>query len=113
VKNSDVKAAREQPAYDPFFKIQPIIDALITQFQGVCTPDELLTTEEAVCPFQGHIFHVCIKRKPYKCGIKVLKLYEAKCIYVCNVEIYTRAHPTSSEHNTVFTIGDWLYDEMK
>jgi hypothetical protein len=72
LNNNNAKAARGQPDYDPLFKIWPIIDTLVTKFQHIYTPVEQLTIDEALCPFRGHIFfHVYIKGKPYKYGIKM------------------------------------------
>ena len=77
--NNDAKAARGQPGYDPLFKIRPVIDTLMTKLQDVYTPEEQLTFDEAICPFRGRIFfHVYIKGKPHKYGIKMFELCEAK-----------------------------------
>jgi hypothetical protein len=60
------EAARGEPHYDPLFKIWPVIDTLITQFQDVYSPEEELTVDEAICPFWGRIFfRVYIKGKPH------------------------------------------------
>jgi hypothetical protein len=40
LNNNDAKAVRAQPSYDPLFKIQPIIDTLVTKFQYAYTTDE-------------------------------------------------------------------------
>jgi len=112
--NSDAKAARGQPGYDPLFKIQPVIDTLITKFQDVYTPEEQLTINEAICPFQGPIcFCVYIKGKPHKYGIQMFELCEAKrgCVY--SLDICTGAHPNNSEHNTAFSVVDRLCDKIK
>jgi hypothetical protein len=109
LKNNDAKAAREQPGYDPLFKIQPVIDTLITKFQDVYTPEEQLTIDEAICPFRGCIFcRVYIKGKPHKYGIKMFELCEAKSGYVYNLDVYTGAHPTNSEYNMVFSVVNRL-----
>jgi hypothetical protein len=42
LNNSDPKAVRGQPGYDPLFKIQPVIDTLVTKFQDIYTPEEQL-----------------------------------------------------------------------
>ena len=114
LNNNDGKAARGQPGYDPLFKIRPIIDTLVTKFQDVYTPEEQLTIDEAICPFRGRIFfRVYIKGKPHKYGIKMFELCEAKSGYVYNLEVYTGAHPTKSEHNTAFSVVDRLCDKIK
>jgi len=114
LNNNDAKAARGQPGYNSLFKIRPVTDTLITKFQDVYTPEEQLTIDEAICPFRGRIFfHVYIKGKPHKYGIKLFELCEAKSGYVYNMDVYTGAHPTNSEHNTVFSVVDRLCNKIK
>ena len=114
LNNNDAKAARGQPAYDPLFKIRPVIDTLITKFQDVYTPEEQMTIDEAICPFRGRIcFRVYIKGKPHKYGIKIFELCEARSGYVYDLEVYTGAHPTNSEHNTALSVVDRLCDKIK
>jgi hypothetical protein len=75
-----------------------------------------VTIDEAICPFRGRIFfHVYIKGKPHKYGMKIFELSEAKSGYVHDLEVYTAAHPTNSEHtsNTVFSVVDRLWDKVK
>jgi hypothetical protein len=43
-------------------------------------------------------FHVYMKLKPLKCGMKI---YEAKTTYVNNLQVYAGAHPTDQEHSSV------------
>jgi hypothetical protein len=67
LNNNDAKAPRGEPDYDLLFKIWPVTDTLITQFQNVFTPEEQPTIDEAICPFQGHmLFHVYIKGQTHK-----------------------------------------------
>jgi len=114
LNNNDAKAAIGQPDYDPILKIWPVIDTLNTKFQDIYTPEEQLTTDEAICPFQGCIsFHVYIKGKPHKYGIKMFECCEAKSGYVYNLEVYNGAYPTNSENNTVFSVVDRLCDKIK
>jgi len=56
---------------------------------------------------------VYIKGKPHKYGIKIFELCEAKNGYVYNLDVYTGAHPTNSEHNTAFSVVDRLCDKIK
>jgi len=114
LNNNDAKAAMGQPGYDPLFRIRPGIDALITKFQDVYTPEEQLTIDEAICPFRGRIFfRVYIKRKPHKCGIKMFELCESKSGYVYSLDVCAGAHPTNSEYNTAFSVDDRLCDKTK
>ena len=69
---------------------------------------------KAICPFRRRIFFcVYIKGKPHKYGIKIFELCEAKRSYIYNLEVYTRAHPTNSEHNMAFSVVDRLCDKIK
>jgi len=112
--NNDTKAARGQSGYDSLFKIRPVTDTLITKFQDVYTPEEQPTIEEAICPFQGRIFfRLYIKGKPHKYGTKMFELCEAKSGYVYNLDVYTRAHPTNSEHNTALSVVNRSCDKIK
>jgi hypothetical protein len=56
---------------------------------------------------------VYLRGKPHKYGIKMFELCEAKSGYVYNLDVYTVAHPTNSEHNTAFSDVDRLCDKIK
>jgi len=43
----------------------------------------------------------------------MFELREAKNGYIYNLDIYTRAHPTKSKHNTAFSVVDRLCDKIK
>jgi hypothetical protein len=43
----------------------------------------------------------------------MFELCEAKSGYVDNLEVYTGAHPTNSEHKTAFSVVDRLCDKIK
>jgi hypothetical protein len=43
----------------------------------------------------------------------MFELCEAKSSYVYNLEVYTGAHPSSSEHNTAVSVIDRLCDKIK
>jgi len=43
----------------------------------------------------------------------MFELCKAKSGYVCNLEVYTGAHPTNSEHSTVVSVVDRLCDQIK
>jgi hypothetical protein len=62
-------------------------------------------------------FHVTEDSTPlevfHKYGIKIFELCEAKSGYIYNLEIYTGAHPTNSEHNTVISVLNRLCDRIK
>ena len=43
----------------------------------------------------------------------MFELCKAESGYVCNLGVYTAAHPTNSEHNTAFSVVDRLCDKIK
>jgi hypothetical protein len=51
--------------------------------------------------------------KPRKYGIKMFELCEAKGSHICNLEVYTGAHATNSEHHMAFSVVDRLWDKIK
>ena len=96
------------------FIIWPVIDTLITKLQDIYTPEEQLTIDKAICPFRGSIFfHVQIKGKRHKYGIKMFELCKAISGYIYNLDIYTGTHPTNSEHKTAFSVVERLCDKIK
>jgi len=43
----------------------------------------------------------------------MFKLCEAKSSYVYNLDVYTGAHPTNSEHNVAFSVVNTFCDKIK
>jgi len=43
----------------------------------------------------------------------MFELCEAKSGYIYNLDVYTGAHPTNSEHNTASSVSDRLCDKIK
>jgi hypothetical protein len=114
VNTNETCIPRGQPGYDPMLKLQPILNALTTKFQNVYTPEENLTVDEAICAFRGRIFyHVYMKGKPHKYGIKIYQLCEAKSGFVCSTEVYAGAHQTDKECDMSFSVVNRLCDPIK
>jgi len=54
------------------------------------TPYEHLTTDEQLVVITGKCpFHMCVKSKPVKYGIKLWVAADAKNLYACNMQVYT------------------------
>jgi hypothetical protein len=54
------------------------------------TPYEHLTTDEYLVVIRGKCpFHMCVKSKPVKYGIKLWVAADAKHVYTCNMQVYT------------------------
>ena len=43
----------------------------------------------------------------------MFELCEAKSSYIYNLEVYTEAHPTDSEHNMAFSFVERLCNKIK
>jgi hypothetical protein len=63
LNNNETRVPRDQSGYDPLYKVQPTLSSLIAKFQNVYTPQEFLTTDEAICAFRGHIHFRVYERK--------------------------------------------------
>ncbi|KAJ4427097.1 hypothetical protein ANN_24712 [Periplaneta americana] len=48
LNDNERRVARDQPAYDPLYKIKPFLNILTTRFRDLYTPDENLTIDEAI-----------------------------------------------------------------
>lgn len=80
---------RDQPGYDPLFKIRPVVDHLLTKFHLLYTPFANLTVDEAMCPYRGRIhFRVYMKNKITKYGFRIECVCESAAGILCNMEVY-------------------------
>jgi hypothetical protein len=106
VNNSDSDAYENVDISEGDDKISPVINTLTTKFQDVYRPEDALTIDEAICRFRGHIyFHVYMKRKPHKYGIKIFEMCKLKGGYVCTLEVYTGTNPADTDFNRSFIIN--------
>ena len=78
----------QEPNRGRLSKIQPLLDVLIANFQGVLEPGERIVVDESLVPWRGRlIFRQYMPGKRHKYGIKLFKL----CIpegYTLNILIY-------------------------
>ena len=82
--------ARNDPNYDPLFKVRPLIDLLLPRFRAVYVPGKNISIDEAMIGFKGRLFFKqYMPAKPTKWGIKVWELCEASTGYCANFEVYT------------------------
>jgi hypothetical protein len=54
-----------------------------------------------------------MKGKPYKYGIKIYQLCDAKSDFVCNMEVYDGAHQTDKEYTMSFSVVNMLCDPIQ
>jgi len=75
---------------DELAPIRVVFESIISRFPMVYTPNKHITTDEQLVLFTGKcLFHMFIKSKQGKYGIKLWVADEAKNFYVCNMQVYT------------------------
>ena len=81
---------RDQPGYDPLFKVRPLLNLLSEKFRTVYIPGQNLSVDEAMIGFKGRVhFRQYMPAKPTKWGIKVWEVCESETAYCANFDIYT------------------------
>jgi hypothetical protein len=69
------------------------------------TPEENLIIDKAICAFWRQIFfHVYMKAKPHKYGIKIYQLCEAKTGFVCSMDVYACVYQMDGEYSNAFSV---------
>ena len=79
--------ARGEPGYDRLYKVRPLLDAVVKNFQASYTPSENLSIDER---FKGRLaFLQYMPKKPHKWGMKAWVLADSANGYVWNWNLYT------------------------
>jgi hypothetical protein len=77
-------------------------------------PEKELTTDNAVCAFQGSMFFQVYKKgKPHKYRIMISELYVKKKSYAHNTAVYVSTHPADMEHSTEFSVVNRSFRQAK
>jgi len=92
---------RDDPEYDPLYKIRPLIDMCLQSFRDRYVPGQDLSVDEGMIKYKGRLyFRQYMPKKPVKFGIKVWMAADAKTGYVCNYDIYLGKQSTSDRAET-------------
>ena len=96
-------------------KIQPLLEKLLHQFQGVYEPGPNLVLDESMIPFRGRLkFRQYLPGKAHKYGVKLYKLCTPEA-YTWNVVIHHGATPSihglSSTESLTIKMCDKLLNE--
>ena len=76
-------------ATNRMYKLQPLLDSVVSKFKSVYTPGNSLVIDESLIPFRGRlVFRQYIPGKAHKYGVKLYKLCTPES-YTWNVEVYT------------------------
>lgn len=93
---------RDEPGYDPLFKIRPLFEQLVPKFQEQYTPGQELTVDEMIISWKGRLsFKQYMPMKPVKWGVKSWVLAESKTGYVMDMDFYTG----KTQHGPVRDLG--------
>jgi hypothetical protein len=67
-----------QPGHDPLYKLRPLLDPLIANFQASYTLHRELSIDEAMVGFKGRLFFIQdLPKKPTKWGMKAYVLADS------------------------------------
>ena len=96
---------RDNPNYDPLFKVRPMLDFLSEKFLSTYLPNKELSIDEAMIGFKGRLhFRQYMPAKPTKWGIKVWELCEASTGYCSNFEVYTGKKAGVRQHGLGYDV---------
>ena len=97
LNDSEQMPGRDDPAYDPLYKIRPLIDSCQQNFRDRYIPGRDVSVDEGMIKYKGRLyFRQYMPKKPVKYGIKVWMAADSKTGYVCNYDIYLGKPLTSS-----------------
>jgi len=87
---NDKTTRNQQRLRDKLAPIRNVFESIITTFQMAYPPNEHITIDEQLVVFRGKCpFHMFIKSKPGKYGIKLWVAADAKNFYACNMQVLT------------------------
>ncbi|XP_052826863.1 piggyBac transposable element-derived protein 4-like [Octopus bimaculoides] len=82
--------SKNDPNYDPLYKVRPVIDLLVNSYKTEYLPRKNLSVDETMIGYKGRVhFRQYMPAKPTKWGTKVWKVCEAETGYCVNFSVYT------------------------
>ena len=113
VDNND-RLDREDPNYDPLFKIRPVLDVILPAWDRTMTPGKNLSIDESMVGFRGRIFfRQYIKSKHHRFGMKAFVLACGNTSYTFRWDLYTGGmyeydHEVGQGHSVVRKLTEGL-----
>ena len=102
--SDDKYVPRGTPGHDHLAKIQPVYEHMRDRYKALYTPGMNICVDEAMCLRRGNLaFHVYMKDKPVKRGIKFYELCESEAAYVFDFEIFTAIPGLSNKPVNIVT----------
>ena len=97
LNDSEQMPGCDDAAYDPLYKIRPLIDNCQHNFRDQYVPGKDMSVDEGMVKFKGRLFFKqYMPKKPVKYGIKVWMAADSKTGYVSNYDIYLGKPLTSA-----------------
>ena len=98
LNDSEAMPGRDQPAYDPLYKVRPLIQLCRRTFLQHYTPAKEMSVDEAMIRYKGRVFfRQYMPKKPIKWGIKVWTLADAKNGFISNFQVYLGKAPPNEQ----------------
>ncbi|XP_069105020.1 piggyBac transposable element-derived protein 4-like [Argopecten irradians] len=96
---------RDDPDYDPLYKVRPLLDLVSKKFRKVYKPARDLSVDEAMIGFKGRVhFRQYMPAKPTKWGVKVWEVCESDTGYCSNFDVYTGRKPGGRQHGLGYDV---------
>lgn len=90
LSDSRQQPSRGQTGYDKLYKVRPLLNLVLENFQAMYTPTQSLSIDESMVGFKGRLaFLQYMPKKPHKWGMKAWVLADAANGYVWNWKLYT------------------------
>ena len=116
IADNSLAIPRGQPGFDKLYKIRPLLNILISNFQNVYSPHREVSIDEAMVGFKGrNTMKQYMPMKPTKRGFKSWSLCDAHNGFSYNIDIYTGAGNNNNNMglgpSVVVSLSDPLMDK--
>ena len=101
LNDSRQQPTRGEPGYDKLYKVHPLLNLILENFQSMYTPTQCLSINESMVGFKGRLaFLQYMPKKPHKWGMKAWVLTDAANGYVWDWKLYA-----GKEDNSPSSLG--------
>ena len=105
VRDTENTPGRDDPLYDPLYKVRPLIDDVVQRCKANYKLQRDISVDESMIGFKGRIhFRQYMPAKPTKWGIKVWALCESSSGYCSNLEVYTGKKRGGRQHGLGYDV---------
>ena len=113
LNNNADDVPRDHPRHDLLFKIRPISEMFIANWQQFYALDREISIDEQMIAFKGKTDKLqFMPNKPHKWGLKAWTLAEAKSGYVYNWDLYSGKRQGPAQHGLTYDVVMNLIDPL-